>query len=204
MREFVRKVPTASGTTAVQVVVKRYGRLEVIAHVGSAHTDTDVALLEARGQAVIHEKDVPLFDDPAPSVGSGAAGVSRTFSGLLWGELSAWWSHLGFDAVDDDVFKQIVLARIVEPTSKLDTIRVIDDLGIQVPSASGIYRCMRRCRDNDYRSLLGRACWNEVTRPGPVGLLLYDITTPYFEIQETDVACVNLALVRRGVLSLKF
>ncbi|PMC74202.1 hypothetical protein, partial [Brachybacterium sp. UMB0905] len=36
---YVRKVRTASGAVAVQVVQKSRGRLEVFEHVGSAHTD---------------------------------------------------------------------------------------------------------------------------------------------------------------------
>ena len=34
----LRKVPTASGATAIQIVTKRHGKLTVIEHLGSAHT----------------------------------------------------------------------------------------------------------------------------------------------------------------------
>jgi hypothetical protein len=43
----VRRVRTASGAVAVQVVLKEYGEVE---HVGSAHTDADPALLLAAAQ----------------------------------------------------------------------------------------------------------------------------------------------------------
>ena len=32
--------------------------------------------------------------------------------------------------LSDEVFEQLVLARIIEPTSKLDTIRVLEEIGI--------------------------------------------------------------------------
>jgi len=37
------------------------------------------------------------------------------------------YARLGFDAAcgQDEVFKALVLARLIEPTSKLDTIRVL-------------------------------------------------------------------------------
>lgn len=35
--------------------------------------------------------------------------------------------------IDDDTFFQLVLARIVEPSSITDTARVIGDLGISLP-----------------------------------------------------------------------
>src|SRR5580704_17690977 len=49
---FVRKVRTASGAVAVQVVTRRGRQIERIEHVGSAHTDAELALLlaAARGR----------------------------------------------------------------------------------------------------------------------------------------------------------
>lgn len=50
---FVRKVRTASGATAVQVVEKRRGKLLVIKHVGSAHTDAELGLLMDRADEIL-------------------------------------------------------------------------------------------------------------------------------------------------------
>jgi hypothetical protein len=44
---FVRKVRTASGAVAVQVVTRRGRQVKGIEHVGSAHTDAELALLLA-------------------------------------------------------------------------------------------------------------------------------------------------------------
>src|SRR3954453_9342656 len=44
---FVRRVRTASGAVAVQLVVKDHGEVVEIEHVGSAHTDAELALLLA-------------------------------------------------------------------------------------------------------------------------------------------------------------
>ena len=44
---FVRRVRTASGGVAVQIVVKDHGEIVEVDHVGSAHTDADLALLLA-------------------------------------------------------------------------------------------------------------------------------------------------------------
>jgi len=58
-----------------------------------------------------------------------------TQSKHLWDALG--WAHqwLGFDtaAGGDEVFRQLVLARLVEPTSKLDLRRVLAELGIVPP-----------------------------------------------------------------------
>jgi hypothetical protein len=42
---FVRKVKTASGATAIQIVEKRNGRRRILEHAGSAHGEAEVAAL---------------------------------------------------------------------------------------------------------------------------------------------------------------
>jgi len=43
------------------------------------------------------------------------------------------YRRLGFDALADEVFRAMVLARIVEPTSEADSPRVLADLGAPAP-----------------------------------------------------------------------
>ena len=57
------------------------------------------------------------------------------------GDAAAAYRVLGLDqACPDEVFYQLVLARVVEPTSKLDSIRVLAELGIAAPSYPTIKR----------------------------------------------------------------
>src|SRR5699024_12204860 len=67
---------------------------------------------------------------PAPA-GSGASRTLRTSAGLLYRVIAGAYSRLGFDELDQPVFKDLVIARIVEPTSKAGALRVLDDLGAQ-------------------------------------------------------------------------
>ena len=60
---------------------------------------------------------------------AGAAVIEAKQSKLLVDVIRAAWRRLGFDVIEDEAFFQLVLARLVEPTSKLDSIRVIEDLG---------------------------------------------------------------------------
>ena len=45
---YVRKVRTASGAVAVQVARKDHGRVVILAHLGSAHTDAELGILLER------------------------------------------------------------------------------------------------------------------------------------------------------------
>ena len=46
----LRKVTTASGATAVQVVRKHRGKVTVLEHLGSAHTEAELAALLTAGE----------------------------------------------------------------------------------------------------------------------------------------------------------
>ena len=50
---YVRKVRTTSGAVAVQVARKDNGRVVVLAHLGSAHTDAELGILLARAGEVV-------------------------------------------------------------------------------------------------------------------------------------------------------
>lgn len=209
---FVRKVRTASGATAVQVVEKRRGKLRVIKHVGSAHTDAELGLLMDRADeilvgdqgvldlgiedAVRQESVLPgpgrqsQLLEPAHTV-EGPPVVSRprtigAVSDVLWFTLEAAYTNLGFDVVGDEVFKQVVLARLVEPTSKRDTVRVLTELGVPAPHVSTIYRHLARAQEKKYRGAIASKCFAHCLSDGDVSLVMYDVTTLYFEAEHED------------------
>ena len=71
MSPFVRKVKTASGATAVQIVSKSGGVRRIVEHLGSARDETELeALLEAGRQKIAAWQGQGLLDleslEPAP------------------------------------------------------------------------------------------------------------------------------------------
>jgi transposase len=92
---------------------------------------------------------------------------------------------MGFDQLGDEVFEALCIARIVEPTSKLDSLRVLADLGVDPIDRNKLYRCLVRAANLDYRKIISQACFEHVHGCG-LTLVLYDVTTLYFEIQEED------------------
>jgi Transposase DDE domain len=127
------------------------------------------------------------FDTTAAGrVGAGTAVVKATSARLLWQALDGVYQALGFTVVRDETFRALVLARIVEPTSKLDTVRVLGELGVDSPSRVTFVRCLKRSADRDYRELISQACFGHATRAARLGLVLYDVTTLYFETPRED------------------
>ncbi len=137
MSPFLRKVKTASGATAVQIVVKEGRKNRIIEHLGSAHDEAGLAVLMAAGRAKLVPPDQQMLDFSAATPTQPAV-VTGSSSALLVEVVWATWKALGFDVVGDEAFFQLVLARLVEPTSMLDSARVL--------TSSGLFRCTgRRC-----------------------------------------------------------
>ncbi len=211
---FIRRVRTASGATAVQVAEYRGGRQRIVKHVGSAHTDAELGLLLERarelledpGQAVFDLRVEPtprkthwvaspvvpgLLDEPVAVVAdrpyTAAARVVGTSSRLLFDVLAQLYTSLGFDAaVEDVVFRDLVIARIVEPTSILDTGRVLTDLGRRPASEKTLRRTLTRAQQRGYRDQVAAACFAHAAAAGDISLCLYDVTTLYFEAEKED------------------
>ncbi|MGO0578319.1 IS1634 family transposase, partial [Ornithinimicrobium panacihumi] len=102
MGSFVRKVKTASGATAVQVMHKRGRRVLGIDHIGSARTEAELALLEAIAHERLHagQDQLPL-DHGGSSASTAAPGMGATVAGtssrVLWQALERVYADLGFD-----------------------------------------------------------------------------------------------------------
>ncbi len=187
MGSFVRRVKTASGATAVQIVHKRGRRVLGVDHVGSAHDETALRVLLASAQEQLRAGQGML--DLALVQGAGEAAaptVETTGSLILWEALAGVYEQLGFAAIKDDAFAALVLARVIEPTSKLDTVRVLNELGVASPTRVTFQRCLKRVVERDYRQVLARACYRHATTDGPLGVVLYDVTTLYFETPHED------------------
>ena len=112
--------------------------------------------------------------------------VLKSCNGLLYDALAGVYASLGFDAVGDGVFRDLVIARVVEPTSLLDVDRVLAELGRTSASLSTRKRTLRRARAGGYRDQIATACFAHARTVGDVSLVLYDVTTLYFEADKED------------------
>ena len=183
---YVRTVKTASGAVAVQIVHSNRRGAREIEHIGSAHSPGEVELLKAAAQQRLHvDQDTLDFDDGRPE--GEALPITSTQSKHLWEALCRVYDRLGFAAVTggDQVFMALALARLIEPVSKLDTIRVLTELGINPPGYRTIFRRLPEYAKNEWRQRLAAACADHVGL-GPATLVLYDCSTLYFEIDQGD------------------
>lgn len=195
MSGFIRKVRTASGAIAVQIVEKRGGVRRIVEHVGSAHDDGELAVLLHVAQERLHVGqqvldlglDAGAGDGTAAGLMAGRAVVTGTASQVLWQVLSDAYAGLGFDGVADDAFKAMVLARIIEPASKLATIGILTELGVRAPHRNTLSAALGRANARDYRGQLATAARAHCVRTtGRAAFVMYDVTTLHFENGDED------------------
>jgi hypothetical protein len=74
----------------------------------------------------------------------------------------------------------------VEPTSKADAARVLADLGVEAVSYRTIQRHLAKVITGDYRDQVAATCFSHAADRGGLSLLLYDVTTLYFEAENED------------------
>jgi hypothetical protein len=105
----------------------------------------------------------------------------------LVGALEHGYRVLGFDRATggDEVFAQLVLARIIEPTSKLDSARVLEEAGAEAVSYRTLKRRLPEYAKQPWRQRLSAACAGHAGL-GPASLVLYDVSTLYFETGAGD------------------
>lgn len=184
----VRTVKTASGATAVQIVFSNRGGKRRIEHIGSAHDDVQLELLKtvARQRMLAGQAELDLGLQPSTNSG-GPLPITSSRMGHLGDALNAAYTALGFDTVTgkDGVFAALVAARIIEPTSKLDSLRVLAEAGLPGPSYATLKRRLPRFAKETWRTGLSSAC-SAHANLGPKSLVLYDVSTLYFEIDAGD------------------
>ncbi|MBE1874879.1 IS1634 family transposase [Myceligenerans pegani] len=210
---FIRRVRTASGATAVQIAEYVGGRRQrIVEHLGSAHSEAELGLLLERARGLLADGRQGVLDlglepttravglvpapgepallggQPVPSQAPrvGPARVESTASRVLFDALVGVFADLGFDGIGDETFRDLVIARIVEPTSILDVGRVLKDLGHSPASEKTMRRTLARCVGNGYRDQIAGLCFDHAQASGDVSLCLYDVTTLYFEAEKED------------------
>ena len=192
MRPYIREVKTASGATAVQIAEKVKGRTVIHRHIGSAHNEADLAalLLVASQEMAALDPGQGELDLGLPGAGGGgssAAVVESMSSRLLTQTIRAVYDRLGLaQALGDEAFYHLVLARLVEPTSKLDSIRVLGELGLGAPHHNTLLNALKRAQARDYRGKVAAACFEHSAATSGLALCLYDVTTLYFETDDED------------------
>ncbi|MFH1560987.1 MAG: IS1634 family transposase, partial [Patescibacteria group bacterium] len=100
--------------------------------------------------------------------------------------LDVWYQENGFDKLDDTILKDLCIARILEPASKLQTIRFLKkNFGILYPK-NKIYNHLLTISNLKEKAEDIAYAYAAKKYPKTFSLVFYDVTTLYFETNKSD------------------
>jgi hypothetical protein len=184
---YVRTVKTSSGATAVQIVWSSRRGSRNIEHIGSAHDDAELEALEATARQRLAAGQVELDLGLGGLGPSGPLEIASSRMAHLWDALCQAYDALGFPQATgaDEVFRQLVLARIIERASKQDSLRVLEEACAPAPSYATLNRRLPVWAQETWRQGLSEACAAHAGL-GPASLVLYGVSTLYFEADQGE------------------
>lgn len=184
----IRKTKTASGATAVQVVRYEKRKVVVLKHVGSAKTDGElVALIESAAAWVRDSVQQTLFaKEPRRHIALSTArllGVDHVFARDALLDVAR---TLGFETLASPLLLDLAIMRIVEPSSKLRAIELLDRyFGVRYAERT-VYRTLPKLAGKKAGVEAIAVSWAKQGLSSDLSLVLYDVTTLYFETFEAD------------------
>lgn len=97
------------------------------------------------------------------------------------------FDNVGFNRIDDEVFRQLVKARLSYPASKSATVEYLKNHFDEDVSLSKIYRHLDKLSDNQHKTVQDISVLHtKKILGGHIGVLFYDVTTLYFEADYED------------------
>jgi transposase len=189
---FVRKKHNKSGSFSVQVIDKSNG-YHVVKTIGAACDPAEVSRLVELGKAFIvrqsnqyslfprDEHDNAVVLEFVRSLNNNS--IRTIGPELIFGRL---FNEIGFGVIPEQLFRDIVVARLVYPSSKLKTVDYLCRYRGKTVSSESIYRFLDRLNDKHHKSAQQIAYQHSVKILKRINVVFYDMTSLYFEAEDED------------------
>ena len=189
---FVRQKRNRSGSISVQVIDKSKG-YRVVKTIGSASEPEEVQRLVQLGQRFIDRQDKQYSLFPQDQHDQAVvldfvqtlanASIRTVGPELIFGRL---FDQIGFDVIPEPLFRDIVVARLVYPTSKLKTVDYLYRYQGKTVSPQSIYRFLDRLNEH-YSQLAQEVAYRHSKKIlKQINIVFYDMTSLYFEAEDED------------------
>jgi len=187
---FIRKLKASNGKVYVQVIDKSSGRYKVLKSLGGSGIDSELSLLvqEARQWIDRHiglqEFDFLKSDKLVQQLFDSITSVKRVGYDLLLGRI---FDDIGFGRVKDEIFRELVLARVAFPKSKLKTTEFLYRYKNIDWDEDQVYRYLDKLHSTQ-KELVQQISFNHTLKilNNQISIVFYDVTTLYFEIDQED------------------
>lgn len=189
---FLRKKPNKSGTISIQIIDKSSGKYVVKETIGSSSDESELSFLMKKGRHRITALTTQpnLAFDKAAELEFVDTFINHLNSFSLVGPellLGKIFNQIGFDAISCELFRHLVITRLVYPVSKLKTTDYLFKYkGIEL-SVYSIYRYLDKLH-KEQTEAVKRISINHTLQlfGGVLSVVFYDVTTLYFEAADED------------------
>lgn len=187
---FVRKKRNKSGVISVQIIDKSSGKYKLAKTIGSSSDPFEIERLVSKGEEFIKETaglkefDFNNYDAIYAQVLTSITSHKLVGIDLVLGKI---FDEIGFNHIEDELFKDLVLYRLVYPKSKLKTTEYLYRFARKSYSEDEIYRYMDKLY-NTQKELVQQISYEHTLKVLPQGIqvVFYDVTTIYFETDHED------------------
>lgn len=190
---FVRKKLNSSGSISVHVIQKINGRNKILRIVGSATTQQEIEKLVYLANQEIERlsgNHLKLFGFESDAAIEKAFSILNNASirtlgpEIIFGRI---YDFIGFGAIQDELFRHLIIARLAFPLSKLKTIDYLYRYqGISL-DIDAVYRFLDKLNDK-LKPQVEKIAFNHTLKVlnYKISVVFYDMTTLYFETSDED------------------
>jgi transposase len=189
---FVRKKKNKSGVVSIQIIDKSSGIYQLHRTVGSSKETTEIERLYKEGRKEIesitgqqklpfdYDKEKELVDIFFNSIED----FKLTGPELVLGKV---FDEIGFDKIPDELFRHLVIARLVYPVSKLKTVDYIFKYKGIVIDVEKVYRYLDKLQTQQMQQVQ-QISYEHTLKilDHHLSIVFYDVTTLYFEAADED------------------
>ena len=190
---FIRKKHNKSGSISVQILEKREGKNKLLRTVGCSKNEKEIEQFVREAALIIPElmnqermnfgyslRDQIILDFAKynKSLRIYTVGPELVLGGIF--------DSLGFNIIAEELFRYLVITRLVYPASKLKTIDYLKrHQGLDI-AVSTIYKFLDRLNER-HKSIVEQVAYENTKKVlKDVSVVFYDMTTLYFEAEDED------------------
>jgi len=187
---YVRKKKNKSGVISIQVIDKSTGKYKMIQTIGSSKDPKEIDRLYQEGKQWIKNKqglleiDFSNKTEIAKNFLNNIEQINIAGTDLLLGKL---YDEIGFNKITDELFKRLVISRLVFPASKLKTTDFLYKYkGFNV-DVKKIYRYLDKLQKIQ-KEQVQKISYKHTLKilDNQVSIVFYDVTTIYFHSDDED------------------
>lgn len=187
---FLRRKKNKSGVISIQVVDKSSGVYKMVSTIGSSADANEIEKLVLKGEQWIKERlgnfdlDFSNEREIIENFLSNIREVTIKGTDLLLGKI---FDQIGFNQIDDPLFRKLVIARLCFPASKLKTTDYFSKYHFLEIQVQDVYRYLDKLY-NTQKEKVQQISYTHTLKilNNEISIVFYDVTTLYFEIDNED------------------